>query len=231
MSDTVKTIPTMADAKRMKNLSANAADRTRIAGLDLATGIDEAMADSARLEAARLRFMAGKSREDNEQAIAAEELSKTHLRRAEALRVETDLSRKNLEEELVREEKEEGENEKPPEVRLDPFKLLVHVRKGERGIKGVDVELLANNKSAGVENTNEDGIVIFEIKTGRTTRIEITDTTRFERETSGIRSSDTADEVKYVVVAKDKNGETIARAPVDVKIEAGKTAEMTLPVR
>ncbi|WP_419913158.1 hypothetical protein [Hoeflea sp.] len=253
MSDPIKTIPTSKEAEQIKQLTANAADRTRIAGLDLAAGLDDALAESAQLEAARLRFKYGKGK-DEPAVKAAEELSATYKRRSEAFKIEADQSRTSLELELKRTDDDDGKGDngdgnddregnddrddngdvtdptQPPVEERKPFKLAVRVVRGEKGVSGVNAELMVGQKVLDTQVTNTKGGATFAIDPKMFSTIRVVTDRSFDRGLVGIGPTVARRMVLLAVIARDKNAKAIGKGSLNAEVVSGGSAEMTVKV-
>ncbi|WP_136656739.1 hypothetical protein [Nitratireductor sp. XY-223] len=241
MSDPIKTIPTSKEADQIRELSANAADRTRIAGLELAAGLDDALAESAQLEAARLRFKHGKG-EEVPAVKAAEQLSETYKRRSEAFKIESDQSRTSLELELKRDEGgdddggDDNDNDdvrdptQPPVEERDPFKLGVRVVRGEKGVSGVSTELAAGQKVLDTQVTNTKGAVVFAIDPKTFASIRAVTDRNLDRGLVGLGPAVERRMAQLSVIVRDKNAKIIGKGSLNADVVSGGSAELTVKV-
>ena len=218
--------PTPADAARIREIAAGAADRSRIGALDLAARLNRGMAEAARLEAARLRFKHGAGAEPAEDpGRSAESLARSYQGRADAAAAEATQANQRLRRELERDQEPPGGTE--------PFRVEVSVLAGKQPVPGVQLELLRNEETLKTATTDQEGRAVFEIEVAQAFTPAPAPSRRSDFVSIGrgkTAPSTQAARAGLFVLARDTKGKIIARAPVDAVIEPGGTAQVTLQI-
>lgn len=222
---TIKQKPPLSvkDIDRLSALAADVADHGRIAGLELGAMLEETVAESTELEAARLRYLRGEEAEtEAEQLKAAAVAAK---RRAEAYGAEAEKAKKTLDDALG------GEDGKAP------FRLEVSVRAGkeQKPVGGIDLVLYRGKTELGRAVSDEKGEAEFRIAADSGTEAAATKASALRQETvqRAIRqdvvvTAETGKAVRFAVVALDAKGTEIGRGGTDAVPEPGGSARIDI---
>jgi hypothetical protein len=211
----------VTEIDRLTVLAADVADHGRIAGLEFAALLEETVAESTELEAARLRYLWGEASAPEVDHLKA--AAQASGRRAEAYAEEAAKARKALDEVL-----DEG-------PRKQPFRLDVAVFDARKQpLAGIKVRLLRGKAELGDAMTDAKGMAEFRIA-AEAPKDSAAAARRDQAVQRSIRRDVTIDvetgkTVRLTAIALDARGTEIGRGGTDTELAPGGSARIDIRV-
>ncbi|MFN4098802.1 MAG: hypothetical protein ACK4GT_03405 [Pararhodobacter sp.] len=207
------------EVDRLSVLAVDVADHSRIAGLEFAAMLEDTIAESNALEAARRHYLHGEASTAEVGHLKA--AAKATGRRADAYAAEAAKARDAVDEVL-----DEG-------TRKQPFRLDVSVSDAERQpLSGIEVHLNRGKAELGMAMTDEKGMAEFRLaaealKKGEEAQMQSQAVQRSIRRDVAI-DVETGRTVRLTAIALHVRGYEIGRGGTDAVLEPGGSARIDI---